>query len=248
MTGQRYTGSEMGEKGEDGVMRVCLFDIDGTLVNSGGAGQAAMESALAGCFGITRPTEGISTVGRSDLAITQDLLAFHGLETSDVRLQQFLEAYLVELPAQLAQLDGVALPGVAVLLERLSEQDEIVLGLLTGNFVRGARCKLAHFDLDQFFEREGDLFGGFGDDERERDDVARRAWEVARSALGPLDPEQVWVIGDTPLDVQCARAISARVLAVGTGVFSVSALEATQPDALLADLEATEQVIDLLVS
>ena len=156
-------------------MQVCLFDIDGTLVDTGGAGQVAMESGLARCFGIERPTEGISTVGRSDRAIAEDLLAFHGLEASTALLQQFLEAYLAELPAQLARLDGLTLPGVPVLLERLAERDDIVLGLLTGNFVQGARHKLAHFGLDRFFERDGELFGGFGDDERERDEVARRA-------------------------------------------------------------------------
>ncbi len=229
------------------MKRLCLFDIDGTLVNTGGAGQAAMEAGLARNFGVTRSAEGISTAGRTDRAITEDLLAFHGLPIDEAAIARFLDSYLDGLPAELARLDGRALPGVDELLSKLAARADVVLGLLTGNFIRGARHKLAHFGLDTFFDRDGELFGGFGDHDRSRDDVARRGRDAALARLQDWDPAEVWVIGDTPLDVQCARAISVRVLAVATGMFSRDELAPSRPDVLLDDLSATEKVVSVLV-
>ena len=228
-------------------MRVCLFDIDGTLINSGQAGQAAMESALVSLFGVTRPTEGIKTAGRTDRAIIEDLLAFHDLGVDPVTFGRVCEAYLRGLPAELGRLEGVALPGVCALLDVLSARNDVVLGLLTGNLVEGARRKLGHFELDTFFERDGRLFGGFGDDQRDRDDVAREGREVVRHELGWWDALEVWVIGDTPLDVGCARAIDVRVLAVATGLFPAEQLADSGPDVLLEDLSATDQVVSILL-
>lgn len=228
-------------------MRLCLFDIDGTLVNTGGAGQAAMEAALASVFGVTRPTEGISTAGRTDRAIIEDLMSFHGLPGDEATFGQVREAYLAGLPAELARLDGLTLPGIGDLLDGLLAHDDMVLGLLTGNLVDGARRKLGHFDLDTFFERDGHLFGGFGDRQRDRDDVARGGRDRVRQELGWWDPSAVWVIGDTPLDVGCARAIDVRVLAVATGMFSRSQIAASRPDVLMDDLSQTERVVSILV-
>lgn len=228
-------------------MRLCLFDIDGTLVNTGGAGQAAMEAALADVFGVTRPTEGISTAGRTDRAIIEDLMDFHGLPGDEATFGQVREAYLAGLPAELARLDGLTLPGIGDLLDGLLAHDDMVLGLLTGNLVDGARRKLGHFGLDTFFERDGRLFGGFGDRQRDRDDVARGGRDRVRQELGWWDPSSVWVIGDTPLDVGCARAIDVRVLAVATGMFSRSQIAASRPDVLMDDLSQTERVVSILV-
>ncbi|MBQ17523.1 MAG: haloacid dehalogenase [Planctomycetaceae bacterium] len=228
-------------------MRVCLFDIDGTLVNTGGAGQAAMEAGLARNFGVSGPAEGISTAGRTDRAITEDLLAFHGLPVGEAAIARFLDSYLEGLPGELARLDGRPLPGVRELLSGLSAREDVVLGLLTGNFIRGARHKLSHFGLDTFFDLDEELFGGFGDHDRNRDDVARRGREAVRSRLQGWDPAEVWVIGDTPLDVQCARAISVRVLAVATGMFSKDELARSRPDVLLDDLSSTGDVVSVLL-
>lgn len=228
-------------------MRVCLFDIDGTLVNSGDAGQAAMESGLATTFGVSRPVEGISTAGRTDRAIIEDLIDFHGLPVDEVTFGKVSTAYLEQLPAELERLDGLTLPGIGDLLDELSVRDDLVLGLLTGNLVEGARCKLGHFQLDPYFERAGHLFGGFGDLQRDRDDVARLGRERVRRELDWWDPAEVWVIGDTPLDVRCARAIDVQVLAVATGVFSRSQIAASQPDALLDDLSETDRVLSILL-
>ncbi|MEC9009189.1 MAG: haloacid dehalogenase, partial [Planctomycetota bacterium] len=116
-------------------MRVCLFDIDGTLINSGDAGQAAMESGLATAFGVSRPVEGISTAGRTDRAIIEDLIDFHGLPVDEVTFGKVSAAYLEQLPASLERLDGLTLPGIGDLLDELSARDDLVLGLLTGNLV-----------------------------------------------------------------------------------------------------------------
>jgi phosphoglycolate phosphatase-like HAD superfamily hydrolase len=212
-------------------MKVCLFDIDGTLINSGGAGKAAMEAALRSAFGFSEVFDGVPFSGRTDRAIGRDLFRIHGLQDDPHSWQQFVAAYLGHLPSCLSSHPGRVLPGVLDLLDRLSRQG-VVLGLLTGNFREGARLKLAHFDLFGHFK-----FGGFGDYHLERDDVAREALVAIEGYLqGPPFLERLVVIGDTPLDVRCARAIGARVVAVASGWHSRDELAATSPDLLLTDL------------
>jgi phosphoglycolate phosphatase len=222
-------------------MAICLFDIDGTLLSSGGAGQAAMEFAMEKQFGITEPTEGISVAGRCDFAITSDLLKFHNVDPSDENRCLLRDRYLDRLPEELGLRPGLILPGVEELLRRLSENSH-VLGLLTGNFQAGATCKLEHFQLAEFFN-----FGGFGDEHSLRDDVAREAFQQAKEFLDrEIDAKEVWVIGDTPADVQCGRAINANVIAVATGMFSFDQLKETQPDHLFADFSQVDEFVKLL--
>jgi phosphoglycolate phosphatase-like HAD superfamily hydrolase len=124
------------------------------------------------------------------------------------------------------------LPGVATLLESLRRRGDVLVGLLTGNVRDGARVKLGHFGLFEHFE-----VGGYGDRWFDRDDVAREAWaEVRRRLDGAADPARVWVVGDTPLDVRCARAIRANAVAVATGWHTHEELAASGPDLLFADL------------
>jgi len=219
-------------------MHVCLFDIDGTLLNSGGAGKAAMESALAAEFGLARVQQGIPYSGRTDRAIGQDLLRIHGIEPSPANWQRLQDAYLRNLPACLTRHNGKILPGIAALLERLAVDEQVAVGLLTGNIRAGARLKLGHFDLYHHFE-----FGGFGDDHLERDDVARAALAEAQTFCDGVAPERIWVVGDTPLDIQCARAIGARVAAVATGLHSLDELGVERPDLLLADLSDATRLL-----
>ena len=223
-------------------MHTLLFDIDGTLLHSAGAGQAAMERALEVEFGVTAPTDGISTAGRTDRAITQDLIRLHGLEDSESTHSRFLMAYLRELPRELAGRRGVVFPGVRELLARLSKRNDVRLGLLTGNYRQGAWLKLRHYELAQHF-----AFGGFGDRHSHRDDVARDALAAAHEHHGAhsLDGHRVWVLGDTPADVQCARAIAARAVAVATGFFSHVALAETAPDHLFEDFSDVDSVLQL---
>jgi len=222
-------------------MHVYLFDIDGTLLNSGGAGKAAMESALAAEFGLGHVQQGIPYSGRTDRAIGQDLLHFHDIEPTPANWGRLQKAYLGNLPGCLKRHDGKVLPGITALLERLAAHEQVAVGLLTGNIRAGARAKLGHFDLFHHFE-----FGGFGDDHFERNDVAREALAAAQAYCDGVTCERIWVIGDTPLDIRCARAIGARVAAVATGVHSLAELEAEEPDLLLADLSDASRLLEVL--
>jgi len=222
---------------------VCLFDIDGTLLDSGGAGQHAMEQALLEAFAVTGPYTDIPAAGRTDKAITTDLFAHHSLPVDDANWNRFLSAYLDHLPRSLESKRGITLPGVEVLLAELSLRDDVVLGLLTGNLEVGAMLKLKHFQIDHYFQ-----FGGYGDIHFDRDDVARLAFDAAsRHLQQAIPPDRVWVIGDTPADVRCGRAIGARVIAVGTGIHRLDELAPCGPDHLFASLADVDAVLQALL-
>ncbi|MDA1014396.1 MAG: haloacid dehalogenase-like hydrolase [Planctomycetota bacterium] len=224
-------------------MRILLFDIDGTLLNTGGAGQMAMEAALQSSFGVTEKASGIPYAGRTDFGITRDLFQFHGIEDSAESWRGFLAAYCEQLPKALAKRDGLILPGVVELLHRLSKTTGVELGLLTGNLKAGATLKLAHYDLDHHFD-----FGAFGDNHEHRDDVAREALDIIRRHFDPHQPDDVWVIGDTPADVQCARAINAKVVGVATGTYTFAELDSCRPDYLFDDFGNVQKLFELLSS
>lgn len=223
-------------------MHVILFDIDGTLLHSGGAGQAGIERALELAFGVTAPTDGIPVAGRTDRAIAGDLIRFHGLDDVEATRVRLLETYLRVLPMELTSRNGRVYPGVRELLMRLSRREDVLLGLLTGNYREAAWQKLRHFGLAEHF-----AFGGFGDEHADRDDVARQALAAAIEQHAPhtIDRKKVWVIGDTPADVRCGRAIGANAIAVATGMYSLDELVASQPDHLFADFADVESVLSL---
>jgi phosphoglycolate phosphatase-like HAD superfamily hydrolase len=222
-------------------MHVFLFDIDGTLVSSGGAGKAAIEDALTGEFGVAVRAQ-VPYSGRTDRAIGSELLRLHDVEDSPANWRRLMNAYLRRLPSTLTSHRGQVLPGITALLKHLSGRQGVALGLLTGNVREGARLKLGHFGLLHHF-----AFGGFGDEHTDRDEVARSALAAAHGHLnGTVCAERTWVIGDTPLDVRCARAIGARVAAVATGWHSRAELEASRPDLLLTDLSDPAPLLDRL--
>jgi phosphoglycolate phosphatase-like HAD superfamily hydrolase len=174
--------------------------------------------------------------------ITSDLFAFHKLQVHDEDWQKFLDSYLQHLPESLSQKDGVVLPGVPELLNRLSAREDMVLGLLTGNVELGARLKLRHFEIDHHFP-----FGGFGDRHHNRDDVARLALSAAVDYLmHEVHADRLWVIGDTPADIRCGRAIGAKVMAVATGIHPLEELQPHQADDLRASLADVEDVVRVL--
>ncbi len=220
-------------------MPVILFDIDGTLVRTGGAGKAAMELALAEEFSVALQAEEIPYSGRTDRAISADLLRAHGIAVTAENVTRLIDGYLARLPTALGQYAGVVCPGIADLVLALHSRSDVTLGLLTGNVRRGAAHKLGHYGLWDFFP-----LGGFGDDHAERDDVARTALaEVRRHTGRETDPSEVWVIGDTPLDVKCARAIGAKAIAVATGWHPIEDLACTGADVVLADLSDPSQLL-----
>jgi phosphoglycolate phosphatase-like HAD superfamily hydrolase len=213
-------------------MHVCLFDIDGTLLSSGGAGKAALEMGLAEEFGISGPIEKLSLSGRTDFAIVTDLLQMYAIPDTGETRARVLAGYLRHLPGCLARSAGQVLPGVRELLAELEGRADVAVGLLTGNVRAGAKLKLGHFGLFEHF-----AFGGYGDVHLDRDDVAREALaEVQRHLNAQVNVERIWVIGDTPHDIRCARAIGARAVAVTTGWHCHAELAEHAPDLLLADL------------
>jgi phosphoglycolate phosphatase-like HAD superfamily hydrolase len=221
---------------------ICLFDIDGTLLSSGGAGKAAMEGGLQSEFGLARVNQDVPFSGRTDLAIGKELLQVHGIDGTEPNWHRLRSAYLNLLPDSLARHKGRILPGIAALLENLGGQKKALLGLLTGNIREGARLKLGHYRLFHYFS-----FGGFGDRHLDRNDVAHEALEVVNHQLnGQADPDKIWIIGDTPLDIRCARAIQAKVAAVATGWHSLDELAAEKPDLLFPDLSNPHLLLQMI--
>jgi phosphoglycolate phosphatase-like HAD superfamily hydrolase len=213
-------------------MPIILFDIDGTLIRTGGAGKAAMEAGLCAAFGVARVRDSVSYSGRTDVAISDSLLRVHGIDPTPENRRTLQEAYLARLPESLKRRGGKVCPGVPELLAAVSGKPGVLLGLLTGNVRAGAEQKLSYFGLWEFFP-----CGGFGDEHFERDDVARSALASVREYLGrDVDPAEVWVIGDTPHDVSCARAIGANSVAVATGWHPHDELAGCCPDLIFSDL------------
>lgn len=228
-------------------MHVCLFDIDGTLIDTAGAGRDAMLAALAEAFQASSPADGVPFAGRTDRAITSDLFRLNSVEDNDANWERFVAAFVGLLPEHLRHRNGRVLPGVIDLLDALAAHPSIVLGLLTGNLLEGARLKLCHYRLVDYFTNHGVILGGFGDVHHHRDDVASEALAQARQACADaIDVRHVWVIGDTPRDVQCARAIGAKAVAVVTGVHSHADLANTRPDLLLPDLSDPSPLLESL--
>ena len=226
------------------VTAVALFDIDGTLVHAKGAGNLGACRALASAFGAAPTSGDISFAGRTDRGIVNELFELHDIDNTPENWERFQEHYLRHLEQSVTETNGVVLPGIEALLDELAtnENEDIAVGLLTGNTEKAATIKLSHFGIQHHF-----AFGGFGDHEPLRDDAARAAYRVSQMHLNQsIAPERVVVIGDTPNDVACARAINARVVAVTTGSYSRDELADTNPDAILDELSDASEVIGLI--
>jgi phosphoglycolate phosphatase-like HAD superfamily hydrolase len=224
-----------------------LFDIDGTLVHTGGAGQLAFAEAFAEEFDVPELSSAIAFSGRSDRAIAMDLLAEHGLAPSEENWRRFREAYVRRLPGALSRRQGRVLPGVIALLDLLATMPFAATGLLTGNIREGAQRKLTYYGLGERF-----AFGGFGDETNDRCEIAAAALAEAqrhareRNGAGAQPLRSAIVIGDTEHDVRCARSIDAVAVAVPTGGASREALAAANPDLLLDDLSNPAPILALL--
>lgn len=209
-----------------------LWDIDGTLIASGGAGMRALRVALRKVFAIDGSLDDIDFGGRTDTWIMREIFRKFGLAESAENFTRFFDGYVDALPAELANSHARVLPGVRGLLAATAAHGHIAQGLLTGNMRRGAQVKLAHHGLWEHFP-----FGAFADDSEHRNDLGPHALRRARERHGVDFPAlNVWIIGDTPYDIACARAIGARAIAVATGSHTQAVLAAHAPDALLPDL------------
>jgi phosphoglycolate phosphatase-like HAD superfamily hydrolase len=215
-------------------VRLFLFDIDGTLVTARGAGRAAIGRALASTYGTTGPIETYDFRGKTDQRIVHDLMGAAGLDEPRIAagLAACFAAYLAELEAVLG--DGrrvTILPGVADLVRTLSTREEALVGLLTGNIEGGARVKLRPTGLWDLFR-----VGAFGSDDIDRRRLPAIACERAQRLLGRRFAfEDVTIIGDTPLDVDCARACGARAVSVATGFHPADELKTCAPDLFFSD-------------
>jgi len=227
------------------MRKLVLFDIDGTLVLTGGAGLRAMNRALKRVFGHDDGLNGIPLAGRTDWAILSDAVAGVGRRLDPDLLETLRRAYVENLAIEIenpGRGPKAVMPGVRELLDDLSARDDVFVGLLTGNFEEGARIKLGHFDLWHYF-----ACGAYGGDAADRNALVPFAVERARAGgLPEIAAHDVIVVGDTPHDVSCAEAAGAIAVAVATGGHSVEQLLQTGADLVLPDLSDRGTFIQLL--
>jgi phosphoglycolate phosphatase len=237
-------------------MKLVLFDIDGTLVLTGGAGLRAMNRACAELAGHADALSGIPVAGRTDRIILADIVARTGRSLDEELLLVLRERYLGHLREEILRPGAMPtaehlgprggtkalMPGIRELLDELQARPDVFLGLLTGNFEEGARIKLEHFDLWRYFR-----CGAYGDDAADRNALVPIAVERARRCgLPEIAGAQILVIGDTPHDIACARAAGAVAVGVATGGFTVDELRACGADVVFKDLAGREAFLELL--
>ena len=218
--------------------RLVLFDIDCTLIDTGGAGLSAISAAAEKLFGHEGPP--LDLAGSTDSGIVRGLFEYFGRPYDASLEAEFYEVYLPLMEANLNsdEFEGKVLPGVEALIASL-ENDGHSLGLMTGNIERGAIVKAAHYGLAEHFQ-----FGSYGDDHWDRNKLGPIALERANRHTGKLfSSDDVLVIGDTPKDVACAHAFGAPCLAVATGSFTVDQLRECGADQVLENLEGAEETL-----
>jgi len=226
-------------------MRLILFDIDGTLLRDGIAAKIAFARALRDTYQTSGAIEGFSFAGMTDPECVSEIMRLAGVDERtilarrDECLRRYVELFAIEVREHQ---DAHLYPGVRELLERLNKLDDVMVGLLTGNILRGAELKLRRWNLEPYFR-----FGAYGDDHENRAVLAQIALEKARVLSGrAFSGSETTVIGDTPKDIACARAIGARAVVVATGPISKEALAACDPDALLDSFEDHEAALRAL--
>ncbi len=221
-------------------MTVLFWDIDGTLLTTAKAGVFAWEDAVRELTGREFELILMRIAGLTDYQIAQRTFETLGIDTDEAFLRRFVDRYGELLPSSLPRKNGRVLPNVREILERLQGRSDVRSYLLTGNTRAGAQAKLTHYDLIQFFPD-----GAFAEDTGDRASIARRALELARRS-GTVAEDGVFVIGDTPHDIDCATAIGARTIAVATGGYTLGELEAHRPWRVFNELPAPDEFLRLI--
>jgi len=230
-------------------MRLALFDIDGTLILSGGAGMRAFYRAVQKVFGIRVDSEVINPDGKTDPLIAKGLLEHFGQSErwNDESRAQLFAVYLELLEEEMgkARARGTIriLPGVTELLDHLAVDKDFALGLVTGNLEQGARIKLAAAGLAGYF-----AFGGYGSDSEDRTTLIRAAIERGTRLVAPAAVVRAFVLGDTPLDVTHGRAAGASVIAVASARYGTADLARYYPDLLVGSLAPVDPILSFMRS
>ena len=214
-----------------------LFDVDGTLLLTGGAAREAFACAVGDLLGVVDDLEDISFSGRIEPLILRDILRKHGRVLDSAEEARFWDSVFAHMHRLLRPGRGRLMPGIPRLLDRIAAQPDWVMGLLTGNMTQMARIKLGHFGLGGRF-----TFGGFGEMAADRDALARALVRRVGREHG-VPAQRCVVVGDTVHDIACARAAGARVIAVATGGTDLVTLAAAEPDLLLDDLREADAIM-----
>ena len=215
------------------MVRLVLFDIDGTLIRTGGTGIKAFARTFATIFGVHEGVEKIRFAGRTDFSLVREMFTLSNIDHSEENFRRFFDNYVHWLDHLMKDCDGDVCPGVMEFIRELEQLPQPpLIGLLTGNVKLGAEIKLRRFQLWEIFKT-----GAFADDHEDRNQIAVVAHERGSHVLNQKLPgKQVLVIGDTSHDIRCARAIGAKVIAVATGGDSLETLRQHQPDWAVKDL------------
>ena len=223
----------------NGTRRLYLFDIDGTLITSGGAGVSSFTDAVTEICGSVAPLEGINFAGNTDTGIARAVLTAAGMEPSQESIMALLDAYLGKLADHIHLHQGSLLPGIIPLLDRMRGDSACVLALLTGNLAAGAEVKLSHYGVWHYFG-----FGAYADDHHIRNELGPVAQARALEEHGEeFTPDRIYVIGDTPRDIECGKAFGAVTVGVATGHYSLEELASHHPDFLFDDFSDPEAVM-----
>jgi phosphoglycolate phosphatase len=228
------------------LVRIVFWDIDGTLLVTQRAGLVALDDACRDLMGLESiDWSRVDTRGFTDYNIVRRLLQAYDQPCDDGTVARILAAYEARLPERLAQRARDPLPGVVAILERLKSRPDVVSILLTGNTRGGARAKLSHYGLLEYFRgpnRGEPPFGAFAEHGEKREAIAQAALALAERAVGQAIPgERCFVIGDTPHDVSCGKAIGAQTVAVATGGYSLDDLRACKPWCLWAAVPGPDE-------
>ncbi|MDP8255373.1 MAG: HAD hydrolase-like protein [Candidatus Alcyoniella australis] len=228
--------------------RLLLFDLDATLMLSGGAGMRGMAQAFHDVYGVENAFEGIHPDGKVDPMLFREMAALHNVELGPdeaATLCRLRDRYYEHLAYEMPRSEqALLMPGLPALLDELAALPAVALGLVTGNYERTARIKLARFELNRYFD-----FGAFGSDHEVRENLPPLAVQRAERALGRsigLGPRVV-IVGDTPRDVDCGKAHGMRVVGVATGSYSAAQLIAAGADAALDDFGDVQRAIATII-